>query len=159
MPTENLHSLHEHEEKLRAQSLEAIKAEGVLTDHLNIVSEAMNVIYAFSHDYQHQSDNELTLQMLGIQLFNAAGASVKLALSGYYQKAFDQVRDVLETYFLVDYLTTYPAKIAEWKVARDLLAAAIERFEARGIPDRRGRRRGPQPPSACRDFPSDGRRR
>jgi hypothetical protein len=29
-----------------------------------------------------------------IRLFNAAGASIKLALSGYYQKAFDQVRDV-----------------------------------------------------------------
>lgn len=55
--------------------------------------------------------------MLGIRLFNAAGASVKLALSGYYQKAFDQVRDVLETYFLVDYLTTHRVKIAEWKVA------------------------------------------
>ena len=116
-PTENLHSLHEHEEKLRAQSLETIKADGALTDHLNIVSQAMNLIYAFSHDYRHQSDDELTLQMLGIRLFNAAGASVKLALSGYYQKAFDQVRDVLETYFLVDFLTTCPAKIAEWRVA------------------------------------------
>ncbi len=27
------------------------------------------------------------------------------------------MRDILETYFLVDYLTTYPEKIAEWKIA------------------------------------------
>jgi hypothetical protein len=40
-----------------------------------------------------------------------------LALSGYYQEAFDQVRDVLETGFIVDYLTTHPEKIAEWKAA------------------------------------------
>jgi hypothetical protein len=53
------------------------------------VAEAMNAIYAFTHDHEHGSDNELTLQYLGIRLFNAAGASVKLALSGYYQKAFD----------------------------------------------------------------------
>jgi len=77
----------------------------------------MNVIYTFAHDHAHQSDNELTLQLLGIRLLNAAAASVKLALSGYYQKAFHQVRDIVETYFLVDYLTTYPEKIAEWKVA------------------------------------------
>jgi hypothetical protein len=40
---------------------------------------------------------------------------VKLAPSGYYRKALDQVRDVLETYFLVDYLTTHRAKVAEWR--------------------------------------------
>jgi hypothetical protein len=68
----------------------------------------MNAIYAFTHDHAHGSENELTLQYLGIRLFNAAGASLKLALSGYYQKAFDQVRDVIETYFLVDYLVEVP---------------------------------------------------
>src|SRR2546430_3631458 len=77
----------------------------------------MNAIYAFSHDHPHGSEDELTLQYLGIRLFNAAGVSVKLALSGYYQKAFDQVRDVIETYFLVDYLSTYPDEIDEWKRA------------------------------------------
>ena len=77
----------------------------------------MNAIWAFTHDHLHGSENELTLQYLGIRLFNAAGASIKLALSGYYQRAFDQVRDVIETYFLVDYLSTYPEKIDEWKLA------------------------------------------
>jgi hypothetical protein len=71
------------------------------------------VIWAFTHDHVHGSENELTLQYLGIRLFNAAGASIKLAFSGYYQKAFDQERDVIETYFLVDYLSTYPEKIDE----------------------------------------------
>jgi hypothetical protein len=77
----------------------------------------MNVIYAFTHDHVHQSEDELTLQYLGIRLFNACGASIKLALSGYYQKAFDQLRDIIETYFLVDYLTTYPSQISVWKAA------------------------------------------
>src|SRR4029077_19040549 len=91
--------------------------DAALSDHWDLVAEAMNAIYAFSHDHPHGSEDELTLQYLGIRLFNAAGVSVKLALSGYYQKAFDQVRDVIETYFLVDYLSTYPEKIDEWKRA------------------------------------------
>lgn len=116
-PTANLQSLHQHEETLRGMSLEAIRKDSSMSEHWVLVSEAMNVIYAFAHDHPHQSDDELTLQLLGIRLFNAAGASIKLALSGYYQKAFDQVRDVLETYFLVDYLTTHPGKVQEWKAA------------------------------------------
>src|SRR6267378_2838316 len=115
--TDNLTSLHRHEEELRERSLAAIKADAALSDHWNLVAEAMNAIYAFTHDHDHGSENELVLQYLGIRLFNAAGASVKLALSGYYQRAFDQVRDVIETYFLVDYLSTHPEKIDEWKRA------------------------------------------
>jgi len=115
--TDNLTSLHEHEEELRKRSLAVIKADVALADHWDLVAEAMNAIWAFTNDHVHGSENELTLQYLGIRLFNAAGASIKLALSGYYQKAFDQVRDVIETYFLVDYLSTYPERIDEWKVA------------------------------------------
>ena len=77
----------------------------------------MNAIYAFTHDHVHGSEDELTLQYLGIRMFNAGGASIKLALSGYYQKAFHHVRDVLETSFLVDYLSTYPEKIDKWRRA------------------------------------------
>lgn len=116
-PADNLHSLHRHEEELRSKSLASIKTSADLADHLKLVSETMNAIYAYSHDHPHQSDDELTIQLLGLRLFNAAGASIKLALSGYYQKAFDQVRDILETHFLLDYLTTYREKIPKWKAA------------------------------------------
>jgi hypothetical protein len=81
--TDNLHSLHQHEEEVRTQSLDATSARADLRDHLRIISEAMNAIYAFSHDYEHQSDDEMTLQLLGIRLFNAACSALKLALSGY----------------------------------------------------------------------------
>jgi hypothetical protein len=115
--TDNLHSLHLHEEELRAQSLAAIDTRADLRDHFQLIAEAMDAIYAFSHDYLHKTDDELTLQLLGLRLFNAAGAAVKLALSGYYQNAFHGARDILETGFLVDFLTTYPTKIPEWKAA------------------------------------------
>jgi hypothetical protein len=114
---DNLTSLHTHEEQLRARSLTVIEADAGLSDHWKLVAEAMNAIYAFSHDHPHESENELTLQYLGIRLFNVAGASIKLALSGYYQNAFGQLRDLIETSFLVDYLSTHPEKIDEWKRA------------------------------------------
>ena len=116
-PTDNLHGLHGREEEIRSESLAAINRRGDLRDHWVILAEAMTVIVAFARDHQHQSDDELTLQLLGIRLFNAAGASIKLALSGFYQKAFDQVRDVLETAFLLDYFVAYPEKITEWTAA------------------------------------------
>jgi len=115
--TDNLISLHKHEEELRAKSSAAIEADAALTDHWNLVGEAMNAIYAFTHDHVHGSEDELTLQYLGIRLFNAAGASIRLALSGYYQSAIAQLRDIIETHFLVDYLSTYPKKIEEWRRA------------------------------------------
>jgi len=117
MATDNLTSLHQHEEGMRARSLAAIEADAGLSDHWSLVAEAMSAIYAFTHDHVHESENELTLQYLGIRLFNVAGASIKLALSGYYQNAFGQLRDMIETSFLVDYLSTYPEKIDEWKRA------------------------------------------
>jgi hypothetical protein len=70
--TDNLVSLHKHEEELRAKSLATIQADEALSDHWNLVAEAMNAIYAFTHDHVHGSDNELT-QYLCIRLFNAAG--------------------------------------------------------------------------------------
>lgn len=115
--SDNLASLHAEEERLRVQQLALIDGREALRDHFNIVREAMNVIYGLTHDHPHNSDDELTLQFLGIRLFNSAASSIKLALSGYYQNAFQHLRDILETYFLIDYLLTYREKIPVWKVA------------------------------------------
>jgi hypothetical protein len=116
-PKDNLEGLHDHEESIRTESLALIAKRADLTDHLALVQEAMNVIWAFTQEHIHSSDDELTFQFLGIRLFNAAAVSIKLALAGYYQKAFVHVRDILETYFLVDYLRSNPAKVEVWKKA------------------------------------------
>lgn len=114
---DNLKTLHEHEEKLRAESLAIVDKSENLKEHFRVIHEARNIIYGFTHDHSHRSDDELTLQLLGIRLFNASAASVKLALSGYYQIAFAQLRDIVETYFLLDYFGTNKEKIAVWKDA------------------------------------------
>jgi hypothetical protein len=56
----------------------------------------MTVIFGYTIEHTSRSDNEATVQLLGIRLFNAAASGVKLALSGYYQTAFQQARDIME---------------------------------------------------------------
>jgi hypothetical protein len=146
-PTEGLLWLHRHEQDLRAKSLAAVQADEFISDHWAFLAEVMNAIYAFTHDHPHGSENELTLQYLGIRLFNAGGASIKLALSGYYQKAFHQLRDIIETHFLVDYLMTYPEKIDQWRRASEKERKG--RFGPKAIRDALDKRDG---------FPSAGRK-
>ena len=108
---------HEHEEKLRAESMVLIQADTELSRRLAIVEKAMTVIFGSQIDHTSRSENETTVQLLGIRLFNAAASGVKLALSGYYQTAFQQARDIMETGFLLDYFRTFPEQIAVWKAS------------------------------------------
>jgi hypothetical protein len=113
----NLATLHREEERLRSEHLNLIGTRADLSDHIELIQDAMNVIWAFTHDHTHRSDDELTLQFLGIRIFNLAASSIKLAYAGYYQTAFSALRDLLETYFLVDYLCSNRHQVSEWKAA------------------------------------------
>lgn len=117
MLPENLISLHKHEEEIRGDSLHLIEAHQNLGDHLSMIHQSMAVIYALAHDHTNATDDELTIQYLGLRLFNSAASSVKLGLSGYYQSAFAHVRDIFETVALLDYLHTNPGQIAQWKAS------------------------------------------
>lgn len=114
---ENLMSLHKHEEEIRADSLALISESSSLRDHLSMIHGAMAIIYALAHDHTNTTDDELTVQYLGLRLFNSAASSLKLGFSGYYQSAFASVRDVYETVALLDYMRTYPEQIAVWKAS------------------------------------------
>lgn len=113
----DLNVTHDHEEKLRAESMALIQADPELSKRLAAIEKAMVVIFGYTLEHTSRSDDEAAMQMLGIRLFNAAASSVKLALSGYYQTAFQQARDIMETGFLLDYFRTSPEKIAVWKAA------------------------------------------
>jgi hypothetical protein len=117
MLPENLISLHEHEEQIRADSLRLIDAKPGFRDHLAMIYGSMGVIYALAHDHVNATDDELTIQYLGLRVFNSAASSVKLSLSGYYQSAFALVRDILETVALLDYLHTNQSQIVVWKAS------------------------------------------
>jgi hypothetical protein len=115
--TQNLDTLHAEEERLRGEHKKFVERDESLQDHIAMIHEGMNAVFALTHDHEHRNDDELTMQFLGIRLFNLSAASIKLAYSGYYQSAFSAVRDLLETFFLVDYLVSRQAQIGVWKTA------------------------------------------
>jgi hypothetical protein len=104
----DIEETHGHEEKLRQESMALVAADPELSRRLEMVQKAMALIFGYTIEYTSRSEDEATMQLLGIRLFNAAASGIKLALSGYYQTAFHQARDIMETGYLLDYFRTSP---------------------------------------------------
>jgi hypothetical protein len=113
----NLDILHTEEERLRQVHKDLVSNKEDLRDHIGMIQEGMNIIWALTHEHTYRNDDELTMQMLGIRIFNLSAGSIKLGYAGYYQSAFSAVRDLLETFFLVDYLCSNRDQISVWKGA------------------------------------------
>lgn len=111
----NLNATHDHEEQLRERSLALIHRDPELSKRLATIERGMEVIFGFTLDHRGSSPDQRLIQLVGIRLFNAAASAVKLALSGYYQPAFHQARDIMEIGFLLDLFRTSPDKIAIWE--------------------------------------------
>jgi hypothetical protein len=111
----NFDLLHTGEEFLRNKSIDAIEGSENFLEHAALVERSMDLINYFVRQYKDENDDLLTVQLLGIRLFNAAASALKLLLSGYYQTSALQQRDMLETIFLLDYFKIYPTKITEWR--------------------------------------------
>jgi len=111
----NLQSLHKHEEKIHNKSVFRINTLPDLKEHLDIIYASLNMIFDITISYKNQTDDELTIQALGIRLFNSIASSLKLLLAGYYQNSVILQRDILETGFLLDYFSIDPSKISDWR--------------------------------------------
>jgi hypothetical protein len=114
---ENFSRLHDGEEFLRSKSIDAIERSEDLLAHGHVIERAMDLIDYCCHQHLARNDDELTIQLLGIRMFNASASAIKLLLSGYYQVSALQQRDLLETIFLLDYFTTNRALISAWRQA------------------------------------------
>lgn len=113
--TENLESLHEREEEIRTKSILEVNADLKLKDQLVMLQESLNLIFDLTKSYKNQTDDELTIQYVGIRLFNSIVSALKLLLSGYYQVSVIIQRDIMETGFLLDYFLSDKSKIQDWK--------------------------------------------
>ena len=103
---ENLTSLHKGEEFLRSKSITSIENDENLSLHVVMIESSMDIVDYFVRQYEHQDDAQLTVQHLGIRLFNESASALKLLLSGYYQASASIQRNLLEITFLLDYFTT-----------------------------------------------------
>lgn len=64
---ENLESLHKEEEKIRAESLLVINADSALKEHLDMINASLDTVHAFTHGYENQTEDELTVQRLSFR--------------------------------------------------------------------------------------------
>lgn len=115
IPT-NLMNLHRQEEQLRAKALEHVAADDRLSLHLHVVQHAMDLADIL-RQFDTNDENLKVIQILGMRVFNAFGASIKLALSGYAQNSALIMRDILETVFLLDFFEGDRKKIEQWRFA------------------------------------------
>lgn len=114
---EKLKKLSGEEERIKKDSITLLKSDANLDKKLTVYEYAMDVVYSLVKEYKNMNDDELTIQYIGIRLFNALAISLRLMLCGYYQISFAIQRDIIEMYFLLDYFLYYPKKIVEWKNA------------------------------------------
>ena len=114
---ENLRTLHAHEEALRSRAEALVAANPRLALHLLVVERAMDLADLL-RQYPSEDEGRKVVQSLGMRVFNAFCASIKLALSGYGQNSALVLRDIVETGNLLDLFS------------RD--ADAVERFRFAG---------------------------
>jgi len=135
---DKLKNLAKGEEKIKNDSIVLLKSDAILDKRLTAYENAMDVVYSLVKDHKNLNDDELTIQYIGIRLFNALAVSLRLMLSGYYQISFAIQRDIIEMYFLLDYFLYYPDRIAEWRnAANDERIKNYSPGKIRDILDRR----------------------
>ena len=129
---DNLRSLHEQEEFLRDRALEFVAGDARLALHVRMVENAMD-LGDLLRQVPTEDEDMKVIQVLGMRTFNAFGASLKLALSGYGQNSTLIMRDILETVFLLSLFRGDRTLIECWRCAdnktrrRDFSPAAVRK--------------------------------
>lgn len=113
---EKLALLYQSEEVLRQRALEAVAGDPHVALHLVVVEQTMDLADLLRM-YETSDEDLKVIQMLGMRAFNALGASLKLALSGYGQNSALIMRDILETTFLLNLFNGDRAAIKRWRMA------------------------------------------
>ncbi|UTP38174.1 hypothetical protein M9M90_13200 [Phenylobacterium sp. LH3H17] len=111
---ENIISLGRREAELRSASLAAISGDKMMSDHLDAVEAAMSAIMDHVRDRPERGEHELIVKRLGIRLFNGLASGLSQGFAGYYQQAWDAVRDVVELQFLFDDFSGDAEKVMRW---------------------------------------------
>jgi hypothetical protein len=112
---QNFDLLHQHQEDLRRRTKEAVAASDALQRHFAAIEASMTMMEHFATSYPHNGEDELTIHLLGIRLFNSAAGALQSLTAGYYQNCVMLQRDILEVAFLLDCFHSNDASIAEWR--------------------------------------------
>jgi hypothetical protein len=112
-----LSNLSEGEAFLRSKTVTAIEGSDDLGLHAGMVERSMDLIHHFVRSHDTANQDILAVQHLGIRMFNGMASAMALLMRGYYQPAALQMRDLLETVFLLDLFTRDRSLIAVWRTS------------------------------------------
>ena len=112
----NLTSLHKGEEHIRTLTIDEIVKNEDLSDHLCLVENAMNILDVL-RQVGGETEDEKTVTLLGLRIFNDFASSWKLASTGYFQSAAMQLRDIIEATNLVNAFYNDRSLIEKWRLA------------------------------------------
>jgi len=126
-----LKGLDEEASKIQSQSLIQINGNPRLSDFVSLVDSSLQTIAGINFEYETQIENEKTIQYLGCRIFNSGFAALKLGIIGFYQIGFNQIRDLVETGFLLDYFSFHPDMIQIWRESN--LETRMKKFSPKNI--------------------------
>jgi hypothetical protein len=115
MLLENLARLNQAKANIRTESMTALSNDSALLDHAAIVELWMDAILFLSTKVKATTDDDLTIQYIGVRLFNSTACALDLILSGFYQAATPHVRDVMEINFLLTDFCNDRKRIKRWR--------------------------------------------
>lgn len=116
---ENINNLHQNEETIYKASLNEIMGNEALLDHLQAIHDALDHLVILLKVESATGSDLHTMQLFVIRLFNTGACTLKLGLSGYYQTAFQTLRDSLEMVNLIDHFRADSSIVSQWRSAED----------------------------------------
>lgn len=119
MIPENLSLLHGGEEDLRQKTIALIEASHDMSVHMERVESAMDMFHYIRTNTPEMTDDQVIVALIGASIFNSLASAIKLIFGGYYQSSGLQIRYVLESGWLLDYLRTDKALVQKWKTTHE----------------------------------------
>ena len=116
---ENFTLLHSGEEDLRAKSITLIEVSEDMSLHISMIETCMDMLQYVRMNTSEMSEDQVIVALIGASVFNSMASAFKLLLGGYYQSSGLQIRYIMESGWLLDYLRTDPKLVQEWKATSE----------------------------------------
>jgi hypothetical protein len=115
---ENLIKLERYfevESGIISESMRFLETSDLHKKHLLLFKLILTYTSSLLTKGKTSSEDEKTLQLIGVRVFNDGISAFRMAIAGYYQISISIQRDLLEAQFLADLFRTHPEEIEQWR--------------------------------------------
>lgn len=106
--------------------------------HVSMIERCMDTLQYVRENTPDMGEEQVIVAMIGASVFNSIASAFKLLLGGYYQSSGLQIRYIMESGWLIDYLRTDPKLVQEWKMTpEDKRQSVFRPGKIRDVLDRR----------------------